>query len=90
MRIFDTIPLVKKNILGERIRQARKTANPPITQFDLVARLQASGLSIDQSGLSKIENGQRPITDIEIMALSKALKVAVAWLFNEKETPSLH
>ena len=80
---------MKKNILGDRIRQARKAAKPPITQLDLVARLQASGLSIDQSGLSKMENGQRPITDIEIEALSKALKVSISWLFREKEHPSI-
>jgi transcriptional regulator with XRE-family HTH domain len=76
---------VKKNIIGSRIKQARKTADPPITQLELVARLQALGISIDQSGLSKIESGQRPITDIEIDALSKVLKVSVAWLFNEKQ-----
>ncbi|GAH40010.1 unnamed protein product, partial [marine sediment metagenome] len=43
------------------------------------------GLSIDQSGLSKIENGQRPVADIEVAALAKALKVSIAWLFSETE-----
>jgi len=78
---------VKKNVVGSRIKEARKAAKPQITQLDLVARLQSLGLSIDQSGLSKIENGQRPITDIEIAALVKALKVSVAWLFSETEAP---
>ena len=54
-----------------------------ITQLDLVARLQVLGLMVDQSTLSKIENGQRPVTDIEVAALAKALKVPVSWLFEE-------
>ena len=71
--------------MGTRVKQARKAAKPQVTQLDLVARLQSLGLSIDQSGLSKIENGQRPVADIEVAALAKALKVSIAWLFSETE-----
>jgi len=69
--------------VGARVRQARKAAKPLITQTDLVARLQLLDISIDQSGLSKIEGGQRPVSDIEVVALAKALKVSVAWLLEE-------
>jgi HTH-type transcriptional regulator, cell division transcriptional repressor len=72
----------KKNIIGARVQQARKSANPPITQNDLVARLQLQNMSIDQSGLSKLENGLRPISDIEVLALARALKVAPEWLLD--------
>ena len=68
------------------MRQARKAAKLPITQTDLVARLQLLGAMIDQSTLSKIENGQRPVTDIEIVALAKALRVPVSWLFEEAKS----
>ncbi len=77
--------------MGPRVKQVRKAAKPQITQLDLIARLQLLGLSIDQSALSKIENGQRPVTDVEVAALAKALKVSVAWLFADTEampTPS--
>jgi len=70
----------KKNIVGARIRKARKAAKPLITQNDLVARLQMQNMNIDQSGLSKLENGQRPVSDIEVLAIAKALKVSVNWL----------
>jgi transcriptional regulator with XRE-family HTH domain len=81
---------VDKNKVGSRVRKARKMATPEITQLDLVARLQSLGLSIDQSTLSKIENGQRPVTDIEVAALAKALRVSVSWLFDEaNESTSL-
>lgn len=75
----------KRNVVGDRVRQARKAARPPITQMDLAARLQILGMQIDQSGLSKIEGGHRPVTDIEVVALAKALKASVAWLLKETE-----
>ena len=41
------------------------------------------GVRIDQSGISKLESGKRPVFDTEVVALSKALKVSVAWLLEE-------
>ena len=90
MSISSIILLVeKRNIVGLRIRQARKAAKPPITQSDLIARLQLLDMNIDQSGLSKIENGQRPVSDMEILALAKALKVSVSWLLEGTGNPSV-
>jgi HTH-type transcriptional regulator, cell division transcriptional repressor len=77
----------KRNVVGSRVRQARRAAKPLITQKELLARLQVLGIMIDQSALSKIENGQRPVTDIEVKALAKALKVSVGWLLKERESP---
>lgn len=72
-----------KNIVGNRVRQVRKSIEPPITQLDLVARLQILGMKIDQSGLSKLESGKRPVSDTEVVALAKVLKVSVSWLLGE-------
>lgn len=72
-----------RNVVGTRIVQARRSAKPPITQADLQARLQILGVMMDQSMISKIENGQRPVTDVEVVAFAKALKVSVAWLVGE-------
>ena len=78
----------KKNIVGERVKLARKAVKPPITQNDLVARLQIQNMTIDQSGLSKLENGQRPVLDIEVLGLAKALNVPINWLMGEgKDRP---
>ncbi len=74
-----------RNIVGSRVSQARKAVKPSITQADLVARLQLLGVMIDQPTLSKIESEQRPVTDIELVALAKALKVSVAWLLGEAD-----
>ena len=88
LSISSIILLVeKRNIVGIRVRQARKAAKPPITQSDLIARLQLLDMNIDQSGLSKIENGQRPVSDMEVVALAKALKVTEEWLLKGTRNP---
>ena len=72
----------KKNTIGSQVRKARKEAKPPITQFDLVARLGLQKMKVDQSIISKIENGTRPVYDYELPKIAKALKVTVEWLLN--------
>ena len=75
----------KRNIIGTRIRKARKDAKPPVTQSDLVARLQLDGIKdIDQPIISRIEKGERLVTDYELKAIAKVLKVSVGWLVREK------
>ena len=73
----------KKNVIGMRVRKARKAAKPPITQLDFVARLGLQKMKVDQSIVSKIENGTRPVYDYELSKIAKALKVDVVWLLNE-------
>jgi hypothetical protein len=65
-----------KNVVGAKVRQARKLARPPVTQSDLAACLQLLGLNVDQPTISKIEQGLRPVLDIEVVALAGALKVS--------------
>jgi len=55
---------------------------------DLAARLQVLGLKIDQSAISKIEQGRRPVLDLEVIALARALRVSASWLLGEVDTPS--
>jgi hypothetical protein len=75
-----------RNIIGANVKKARKNAKPPITQNELVARLQLQGIKIDQATLSKIENRTRLVFDYEVVALVKALKVSAEWLLGmEKE-----
>jgi transcriptional regulator with XRE-family HTH domain len=73
----------EKNIIGQKIKQAREEANPRITQIDLAARLQTAGLQIDQAGISRIESGTHEVTDKEAKIIADSLGVKVAWLFNE-------
>jgi hypothetical protein len=72
-----------KNIIGERVRLARVSISPPVSQEDLSGRLARLGVQITQTSISKIENRSRYVMDYEAQALAKALKVSVAWLYGE-------
>jgi transcriptional regulator with XRE-family HTH domain len=73
----------RKNIIGLNIRQARKDAN--MTQMELAGQLQLLGIRIDRATIAKIELGIRPLSDIEIIAISKVLTINVNELFVESE-----
>jgi len=80
--IFSYYSLMrKKNIIGSRVRKARKESR--VTQMELAAQLQLLGITIDRSGIAKLESGRRPASDIEVAAIAKILKVSIPWLFEE-------
>lgn len=72
----------KKNIRGERIREARFKQH--LTQADLAAQMQINGVIIERDSISRIEIGTRFVTDYELKVFSKVLKVEVAWLLAEE------
>ena len=76
-----------KNISGDRIRLARAMNNPRLTQDDLVAKLQIQGVNISKNILSRIEIGAIYSTDLELIAIDKALKVSATWLLEESDNP---
>ena len=75
------------SITGEKIRIARALRIPKMEQQELLAKLQVEGLDISQSILSKIENGKRPVYDIELKTFAKVLDVSVDWLLGEMNIP---
>ncbi|MFC2017204.1 helix-turn-helix domain-containing protein [Chloroflexota bacterium] len=77
--------MARRNVIGERVRLARERAKPLITQADLAARLQIEGLQLERVTISKIETGYREVTDVETVAIAKALGVTISWLMGESE-----
>jgi len=73
----------QKNIIGERVRKARASLSPKVSQEDLSGKLARLGVQITQTSLSKIENRSRYVMDYEAAALAKALKTSVGWLYGE-------
>lgn len=64
----------RKNALGPRIRALRKAAG--LSQSQLVENLQLKvGWDCDKAVLASIENGRRSLTDLEILAILKVLKL---------------
>ena len=74
-----------QNLIGQRVKQARKAADPPLTQAALSKKLAKLGVSIDRAGIAKIETGIRGVVDFELAALAKAVNVKVTWLLGLKD-----
>jgi hypothetical protein len=77
-----------KNIIGGRIRMARIGATPSLTQDDLSGRLAHAGVSLDRTGIAKVELGVRCVSDYEVRAFCKALRVSPGWLLGLTEEKS--
>ena len=73
------------NIIGPRVREARLSHKPSLTQDQLSGKLAAIGVSIDRAGVSKIEIGARSVLDYEVKALAKVLGVSAGWLLGERK-----
>ena len=72
----------KANVVDSRVYAARQARN--LSQADLSARLQLENVLIEQKAISRIERGERVVTDYEVLTLAKVLQVEVAWLLTGK------
>ncbi len=67
-----------KNVSGDCIHRARTAMR--LSQADLAARMQVNGVTIEREAISKIETGDRFVTDYELMVFAKVLGVSMDWL----------
>lgn len=77
------LELGSKNLVGARVTEARQMRG--MKQVELLARLQTRGIEISIPALSLLEGQKRPVTDIELAALSDVLGVSVDWLLERTE-----
>ncbi len=75
-RIFDSKQI---NIIGSKIKEAR--INKGLSQQQLSNKLELMAVYVCRGSISRIENGERAVTDIEIDAISKVLDVSLNYLF---------
>ena len=71
----------KKNLISKKLIQLRKQKK--MSQRDLAGKLQLAGYDMDKNVITRIETGQRYVTDIELCALSKILNVRIEDLIEE-------
>ena len=71
------LELGDRNLVGARVTIARK--NLGMKQIELLAQLQLKGIEISVPALSLLEGQKRPVSDIELNALSDILNVSVDW-----------
>lgn len=80
-RILDENMAV--NITGGQIKKFRKRAG--LSQRQLSEKLELEAVYTCRGSISRIENGQRAVTDIELYAIAKALSVSVNELFDNNQ-----
>jgi len=74
-----------QNTVGAKVRQIRNSKIPKLTQSDLATQLQLLDWNIGRSGVAKIENGIRKVSDFEVIKLAKALNVSIERLFGQEQ-----
>lgn len=71
----------ENNICGTQVAKYRKAQKK--SQRELADELQLIGLDVDKNAIQRIEAGKRFVTDIELVYLSKALKISIEKLLFE-------
>jgi transcriptional regulator with XRE-family HTH domain len=77
--------LIRKNIIGKRIAEARQEFVPALTQDALSGKLARIGIQLDRAAIAKIENNYRHVLDYELKGFAEVLGVTVDWLLGEQK-----
>lgn len=75
--------LGRRNICGERVRKERVTRR--ISQERLAAKMQMRGVEIEQDAISRIESGDRLVTDYELRAFAALFEVPIESLLEPED-----
>ena len=80
-------PNGRNNLCGERIAQLRKERK--LSQRKLSYRMQVLGYDVDNHFIRRVENGQRFVTDIDLLIFCQALEVPLSDIldFDESAEP---
>lgn len=70
-----------QNIVGKKVRRYRLELN--MSQNELSERLEMYAIYICRGSISRIESHERTVTDFELRAIAKVLKVSIEDLFDE-------
>ena len=68
------------NITGQNICKAREKAK--LTQKELSIKLETMAVYVCRGSLSRIENGSRIVTDIELQVIADVLHISINALFD--------
>ena len=77
-RIIDGTEM---NLIGDRLRELRMARG--LSQQRLSDKLETMAVYICRGSISRIEDKQRTVTDIELYGLAKALNVPMESLFDK-------
>ena len=69
------------NLCGQRIAEIRKSKK--LSQRRLAIQMQLLGFDVDHYFIRRVENGERFVTDIDLVIFSRALDVPITQFFPE-------
>jgi len=78
-RIQNEAASALMNITGRNIRNKRLAAH--MTQKQLSEKLETMAIYVCRGSVSRIESGERIVTDIELQAIAEVLHVSIESLF---------
>lgn len=70
----------KNNITGQKIMQIRKEKK--MSQRKLAAKMQLFGYDVDHYFIRRVENGERFVTDIDLVIFARTLEVDITDLIS--------
>ncbi len=71
------------NLCGKKISTIRKSQK--LSQRKLAAKMQLLGFDVDNYFIRRVENGERFVTDIDLVIFSRALEVPLEALLSVKD-----
>jgi transcriptional regulator with XRE-family HTH domain len=84
---MEVYAMITSEIIGGRIKDIRE--NNKISQQLMADKLKDLGISMSRETLSKIENGNRTVSAVELKAICLILNVDVEILLEDNEDDSL-
>lgn len=70
------------NLCGARLAELRK--NQKLSQRKLATKMQLLGYDVDHYFIRRVENGERFLTDIDLVIFSRALEIPLVDILNEE------
>lgn len=85
MKRLTTTPEQKCNMIGTKLKKYRLEQN--LSQQALSNRLETEAIYICRGSISRIEDGSRTVTDMELYGLSKILNKPIESFFDDELFP---
>ena len=71
------------NLCGKKIAEIRKSKK--LSQRRLAAKMQLLGFDVDHYFIRRVENGERFVTDIDLVIFSRALDVPISDMLSAED-----
>lgn len=75
------VDYIVQNVVGDKVKEYR--LQQKLSQKDLAERLETYAIYICRGSISRIENHERTVTDYELRAIAKALRVSIYDLYED-------